>query len=114
MARDSSMPAPGASELNANDLRVRYISCSWDSSFQEEFSTARFTFEEYEPEALEKMRVDASRREMFSSSACNVNPPVPSRQSHVASRKSTTASRRRHPGVCCVAHPRTVGGAGGP
>mmetsp|Transcript_27247 Transcript_27247/g.59505 ORF Transcript_27247/g.59505 Transcript_27247/m.59505 type:complete len:226 (-) Transcript_27247:3093-3770(-) len=64
------MPAPGASELKANDLRVRYISCSWDSSFQEEFSTARLTLEEYEPDALEKMRVDASRREQLSSSAC--------------------------------------------
>ena len=41
-----SMPAPGVSELIAKDLRLRYMSWSWDSSFQEEFSTARFTLDE--------------------------------------------------------------------
>mmetsp|Transcript_3234 Transcript_3234/g.7519 ORF Transcript_3234/g.7519 Transcript_3234/m.7519 type:complete len:339 (+) Transcript_3234:936-1952(+) len=71
MADLVSMPEPGESELKAKDLRLRYMSCSWLSSFQLEFSTARLTLEEYEPEALEKMRVAASRRDRPSSSACS-------------------------------------------
>ena len=66
----ASPPAPGRSELNANDLRLRYISCSCDSSCQLEFSTARLTLDEYEPEALEKTRVAAWRSDVPSSSAC--------------------------------------------
>mmetsp|Transcript_16829 Transcript_16829/g.55049 ORF Transcript_16829/g.55049 Transcript_16829/m.55049 type:complete len:203 (-) Transcript_16829:3067-3675(-) len=66
------MPAPGVSELNAKLLRLTYISWSWASSFQLEFSTARLTLEEYEPEALEKMRVAAWRRLTPSSSACSM------------------------------------------
>lgn len=48
------------SELKAKDFLARYISWSWDSSLQEEFSTARLTFEEYDPEAFEKIRTAAS------------------------------------------------------
>lgn len=44
--RFSAMPAPGASQSKANDLRLRYMSCSCFSSFQDEFSTARLTLEE--------------------------------------------------------------------
>ena len=57
-SRCISPPAPGRSLLKAKLLRFMYISCSWLSSLQLLFSTARFTFEEYEPEGGEGREVD--------------------------------------------------------
>mmetsp|Transcript_722 Transcript_722/g.2427 ORF Transcript_722/g.2427 Transcript_722/m.2427 type:complete len:341 (+) Transcript_722:887-1909(+) len=62
---------PGLSALKAKPLRVRNCSCSWDSSSHPPFSIARPTLALYEPAALLKTRVAASRRLRPSSSACS-------------------------------------------
>mmetsp|Transcript_328 Transcript_328/g.508 ORF Transcript_328/g.508 Transcript_328/m.508 type:complete len:248 (+) Transcript_328:670-1413(+) len=62
---------PGLSALNAKPLRERNCSCSWLSSSHPPFSIARPTLAEYEPAALEKTRVAASRSVQPSSSACS-------------------------------------------
>lgn len=62
----------GASQPKTKDFLLRYMSWGCFSSFPEEFSTARFMFEEWDPEALEKILAATSRTSTPRASACYI------------------------------------------